>query len=247
VSSDEENPMRQWTAGDVMTTDVVTTRVDAPYREVVDLLATHQISAVPVVDDAAHVIGVVSEADLLRKVEFLGEEDERRIFERPSRRTARTKAHGVTAGELMSTPPITVTRATPVVAVAKLMEAERVKRVPVVDHEDRLLGIVSRRDLVKMYLRADSEIREDVEANVLRRALWLEPVDVRVTVSEGVATLSGQVDRKTTAEFAEHLSAAVPGVVAIVNDLRWRWDDTTDSTSKFYRSHPFSSTERQPQ
>jgi CBS domain-containing protein len=239
--------MRKWTAGDIMTTDVVTTRVDAPYREVVDLLAKHQISAVPVVDDAAHVVGVVSEADLLHKVEFLGEPRERRVFERPSRRTARAKAHGGTAGELMSAPPITVSRETPVVTVAKLMDAERVKRVPVVDHQGRLLGIVSRRDLVKMYLRGDSEIRDDVAANVLRRALWLDPADVHVAVSGGVVTLSGQVDRRTTAESSESLSAGVPGVVSVVNEIQWRWDDTTDSTSKFYRSHPFSSTDRQPQ
>jgi CBS domain-containing protein len=237
--------MKQWTVSDVMTADVKSVREDTPYRAIVDALTGRHISAVPVVDGFEHVVGVVSEADLLHKIEFIGDEHERRVFERRSRREARAKADAAVAKDLMSAPAVTVLSSTPIVTAARLMDSERVKRLPVVDELGRLVGIVARADLLKMHLRLDPEIRADIIEGVLRQTLWLDPLPVDVDVAGGVVTLRGKVDRKSTVPVVLRLIEAVPGVVQVVNELGWDYDDATEST--FYRSHPFSSTTHQPQ
>src|SRR5262245_29888422 len=113
--------MKQVAVRDVMTTDVVSVREQTPYQEIVEILATRMVSAVPVVDEAEHVTGIVSEADLLRKIEFSGDETERHLFERRSRRAARAKAHGEVAAELMTAPPVTIAPDASLVTAAKLM------------------------------------------------------------------------------------------------------------------------------
>ena len=165
--------MRQWTVQDVMTRDVASVSPDASYREVVDLLTDRGISAVPVVDAGGQVLGVVSEADLLHKVEAVGAQERRRII-RPSRR-AMEKAHAATAGDLMTAPAVTVGPDATVSAAARRLESERVKRMPVVGEAGRLLGIVSRRDLLHMHTRPDRDIRADVVEQVLRHTLWVDP------------------------------------------------------------------------
>ena len=135
--------MRTWQVDDVMTTAVVTVEPHAPYRTVVDVLIAHRFSAVPVVDDFQRVTGVVSEADLLRKIEYAGHE-EPRMFDSRRRRGERTKATARTAANLMSSPPVVALSGTPIAAAARLMDGEGVKRLPVVDDLGRLIGIVSR-------------------------------------------------------------------------------------------------------
>jgi CBS domain-containing protein len=114
------------TVAEVMTRDVVRVGEDAPYRSVVDLLTERRISAVPLVDTAGHVVGLVSEADLLHRVEFIGEEHERRVIERPTRHQARVKSHAAVARDLMSSPAITVTPDVLVTRAAKVMASARV-------------------------------------------------------------------------------------------------------------------------
>lgn len=218
--------MRQWLVQDVMTRDVLVVSPDTPYREVVDSLVRGRVTAVPVVDAERRVIGVVSEADVLHKVEFIGDERQRRTFERPSRRAAREKAHAAVAADLMSAPAITVEPETPIVAAARRIEAARVKRLPVVDADGRLVGIVSRRDLLRMHTRPDQEIRDDIVENVLRRALWIDPVRVEVGVADGTVTMSGRLDRKSTVALLVRLVADVPGVVTVIDQLAWDFDDS---------------------
>jgi CBS domain-containing protein len=239
--------MRKWTVRDVMTADVVSVREDTPYRTIVEILADRKVSAVPVVDESQHVTGVVSEADLLHKIEFSGDETERHLFERRSRRTARTKAHGDLAATLMTSPAITIQPDTSLVEAAKLMDAEQVKRLPVVDGEGRLVGIVSRRDLLKTHLRADLEIRDEVMNDVLLGVLWVDPAAFEVDVADGVVTLRGTLDRRSTAGIAAHLVAGLPGVVGVVDQFTWEFDDVAAGETGFYRSHPFSSSTQQPQ
>jgi CBS domain-containing protein len=140
--------MKQWRVSDVMTTPVVAVREDTTYGEIVTTLAKHKISAVPVQDAFGRVLGVVSEADLLHKVEFLGDGAEPRLFEWGTRKTNRAKARASTAIELMSHPAITVAPGASVVVAAQLMEEEHIKRVPVIDELGRLVSIVSRNDLL---------------------------------------------------------------------------------------------------
>ena len=217
--------MRTWHVDDVMTTDVVTVREDIPYREIVDTLTGRRVSAVPVVDEFRYVVGVVSEADLLHKIELVGAEPERRVFAGRQRREAQAKAHGLLARDLMSTPPVTVLPRATLAGAARLMDQERVKRLPVVDDLGRLCGIVSRGDLLRVYLRPDAEIRRDVVEEVLGRTLWVEPGRVEVTVTGGVVTLQGRTDRLSTAQLATKLTANVPGVVEVVDGLGYEFDD----------------------
>ncbi|GAA3762251.1 CBS domain-containing protein [Plantactinospora mayteni] len=216
--------MRQWQVQDVMTTDVVTVGVETPYRAIVGLLAERGVSGVPVVDESGRVQGVVSESDLLAKVEFTGQ-PEPRLFVGRRQRVARTHAVASVAEQLMTAPAITVVRSTVLTTAAKLMDGERVKRLPVVDDLGRLEGIVSRSDLLKVYLRPDADIRADVVDDVLRRVLSIEEGVVRVAVRDGVVSLRGRVDRRSTAQIAVRLGYAVPGVVDVTDRLEYAYDD----------------------
>jgi CBS domain-containing protein len=216
--------MKKWRVDDVMTTAVVTVSRTASYRELVDLLVKHRFSAVPVVDAFQRVTGVVSEADLLRKIEYAGE-TEPRLFDGRRRRSDRRKGSGRTAADLMSSPPVTVLSGTSIASAARAMDSEQVKRLPVVDDLGRLVGIVSRSDLLKVHLRPDDEIRADVESGVLRPYLSGETSGVRVEVAEGVVTLTGKVDRWSTTDIADRLVSQVAGVVDVVDKLEFDFDD----------------------
>jgi CBS domain-containing protein len=216
--------MKQWTVDDVMTTKAVTVSPDSPYRSVVDLLVSHRFSAVPVVDAFQRVLGIVSEADLLRKIEYAGDEQPR-IFEGRRHRGERGKATARTAGQLMTSPAIVVLTGTSIAAAARQMDKEDVKRLPVVDDMGRLIGVVSRADLLKTHLRPDDEIRADVESGVLRTFLADESTGVQIDVAEGVVTLTGTVDRWSATDITERLTRQVAGVVDVVNKLSYEYDD----------------------
>ncbi|MBM2615786.1 CBS domain-containing protein [Actinoplanes sp. LDG1-06] len=209
--------MKTWTVDDVMTEAVVSVPPTATYRELVDLLIGRHFSAVPVVDDFQRVIGVVSETDLLRKIQYAGD-DEPRLFERRRRRGERAKSRAGAATDLMSEPAVTVATGTPIAAAARTLDDERVKRLPVVDAAGRLVGIVTRGDLLKVHLRPDDEIRRDVLSVIFET--------VGAEVREGVVTLTGEVDRWSAADRAERLARQVPGAVRIVNRLTYDFDDS---------------------
>lgn len=222
--------MRTWQVRDVMTTDVAAVGEDTPYREIIDVVIGRHVSAVPVVDDFRRVRGVVSEADLLRKVELVGEPHERRVFEGRRRRAARVKADAAVARDLMSAPAVTTHPFAPIVTAAKTMDHEQVKRLPVIDDLGRLVGIVTRSDLLKVHLRPDADIRRDVVDEVLRRVLAVED-GVQVTADGGVVRLVGQMDRRSSVEIAGRLAAQVSGVVEVVNELGYDFDDTVFAAS----------------
>ena len=216
--------MKNWHVDDVMTTAVITVADSAPYRAVVDLLISNRLSAVPVVDEFQRVTGVVSEADLLRKIEFAGHE-EPRLFEGRRRRGERLKASARTAADLMSSPPVTALTGTSIAAAARLMDSENVKRLPVVDDLGRLVGIVSRSDLLKVHLRSDEDILRDVEQGIVRPYLADAPEKVDVDVQQGIVTLTGRVDRWSTADIAGRLTRQTAGVVGLVDELAYDFDD----------------------
>jgi CBS-domain-containing membrane protein len=214
---------KNWTVDDVMTKAVVSGSESMSYRSLVDLLIGRRFSAVPVVDDFRRVTGVVSEADLLRKVEYAGHE-EPRLFDGRRRRGERAKARAGTAAELMSSPPVVTVAATPIAAAARLMDAEGVKWMPVVDDLGRLAGVVTRGDLLKVHLRPDDEIRADVD-DVLGTVLGGLDGPVRAEVTEGVVTLTGRVDRWSTADAAARLTRQVAGVVHVDDKLSFDFDE----------------------
>lgn len=212
---------------EVMTRQVVTVGPDAGYKEIVDTLVDAGVSAVPVVDEG-RVVGVASEADLLHRVELASDAGHARLFERRRQRDARTKAAGDTAAELMTSPALTIGPDASVIEAARLMEAERIKRIPVVDGQGRLVGIVSRRDLLRGYLRPDDDIRAEISTEVLRHTLFIDPDIIDVAVVDGLVTLSGKVDRRSMAGIIGRLVRGVTGVVDVRNHLAYDYDDTRD-------------------
>jgi CBS-domain-containing membrane protein len=217
--------MKAWTVDDVMTRAVVSVDETASYRNIVDLLVEKRFSAVPVVDAGGKVIGVVSEADLLRKIEYAGDEDPR-IFDGPRRRGDRRKAYARTASELMTTPPVVTASGTSIGTAARHMDSEGVKRLPVVDMNGRLVGIVTRTDLLKAHLRPDTEILSDIRTDVLSPYLLDDAETVDVSVVDGAVTLSGRVDRWSAAELAVKLARRVPGVVDVFSTVEYGFDDS---------------------
>jgi CBS-domain-containing membrane protein len=225
---------------DVMTELVIVVRPDTGYKQMVDVLVDFAVSAVPVVDDDGCVLGVVSEADLLHKAEFADTDLHARLFDRRSRKAAKAKAAGDTASELMSSPAVTIKSAATIGEAARLMDSQRVKRLPVVDDTGLLVGIVSRRDLLRPYLQPDSGLERAVRDQVLRRTLWADPQAIEVAVSGGVVTLSGTADRRSTAQIAARLTRAVDGVVDVVDEMTWEFDDTAVSR----QGHVFDASRR---
>jgi CBS domain-containing protein len=119
------------------------------------------------------------------------------------------------------------------------MEAGRVKRLPVVDDAGRVIGIVSRRDLVRLFARPDEAIRDDVVNEVLQ-GLWIESSTVDVQVSAGVVRLTGRLDRTSTTQILIRATRAVPGVVDVIDQLSADFDDTKAVDSRWYQGHPLS-------
>lgn len=225
--------MRQWTVEEVMTRDVVSVAPDASYREVVDALVNSGVSAAPVVDAGGHVLGVISEADLLHKVEAVGDEQHRRILGGLHRTDV--KADATVAADLMTAPAVVIEPDASVVVAARRLERVQIKRMPVVDAQQRLVGIVSRRDLLRIHTRLDADIRVDIVDNVLRRTLWIDPLTVEVDVNDGVVTLTGEVESRSLAALAVKLAAEVAGVVEVIDRLTWTQDD-----SRLVRSHGYA-------
>jgi len=217
--------MKLWRVDDVMTKDVVSVREDTPYRAVVDLLIGRRVSAVPVVDRSDRVIGVVSEADLLHKVEAAGDATPR-IFDAWRRRGDRAKAGGRTAADVMTSPAVTSEPSLSLAAAARRMHREQVKRLPVVDSYGHLIGIVTRSDLLKVHRRTDAEIRRDVVDEALGEVLALPGATVQVETADGVVTLSGRVHFRSAAERIAQLTRRVPGVVDVADGLTFDIDDS---------------------
>jgi len=216
------------TVRDVMTTTVLAVRPETPLKEVARLLVERRISGLPVVDDEDRVVGVVSEADLLVKEQGpdavpRGTLD--RLFgESGQTRQLRAKAEARTAGEAMTAPAITIDGGASVHRAAAQMIERRVNRLPVVD-AGRLVGIVTRADLVRSFVRSDAQLAQTIREDVLLKALWIDPDQVAVEVADGVAAIRGRVDRRSTAAMVAHMVEMVPGVVAVTAEIAWSVDD----------------------
>jgi CBS domain-containing protein len=208
---------------DLMTTNVLTVRSSTQLKDAAALLAEHRISGLPVVDDEGHVLGVLSEGDILYKE--TGAKDKPGLFDRllsapPIGLDLKLAAR--TVGEAMSAPALTIGPRRPVTEAATAMIDEGVNRLPVVDDEERLIGIITRADLVRAFVRSDAEIRHEIIEDVMRRTLWLEPDAINVEVTGGEVRLSGEVETRTDAELIPTFVQRVPGVVSVLSKLRWR-------------------------
>jgi CBS domain-containing protein len=214
----------------LMSRDVVTVAPETPLKEVAALLSRHRISGVPVCDADQRVLGVVSEADILRKEEGRAPSTTGLLswlFERDDESLDKVSAR--TAGEAMTSPAITIEPGRPVSEAARLMLERQVNRLPVV-LEGKLLGIVTRADLVRAFNRPDEEILREISEDVLLRTLWISPDRVTISVEGGEVSLAGEMENRTQAELAVAYVSRVPGVVDVHSDLTWQVDDLARRT-----------------
>lgn len=227
---------------DVMTKPVFTVRRDTPLKDVARMLIDHGVSGVPVVDDDGSIAGVVSEADFLVKEQGAGEIRHRRlarlIGETQETRHQMEVVGARTAGEAMTTPAVTIEATRPIREAAAVMTGQRVNRLPVIE-QGRLVGIVTRADLVRAYIRSDEELLATIRDEVLLRILWLDPSGFKVTVVNGEATIAGHAERRSTAEIIEETVRMVPGIVTVNADVRWSMDDRDLKPSELDAVFPF--------
>lgn len=225
--------MKNRTVADVMTSSVVFIKESAGFKEIVRLMEVSGVSALPVVDADGRLVGIVSDADLLLKEEHAVEPHRSRFLEKKRRRIERGKSEGLVAAQLMNAPVITIGPSASIGQAARLMHRERVKRLPVVDDHDNVVGIVSRADLLTVFMRPDDEILREVADDVLFHMLSIGHDQVRTTVRDGVVTLEGKLEHRGLIPILTGLVRGVDGVVGVEERLSCEVDDSTIRTGLF--------------
>ncbi len=212
----------------VMSTDVATVRETTPFKDVARLLAQRDVSAVPVVDADGHVLGVVSEGDLLVKQGTQEIQYYRTLWTWWRDRVNNRRAAATTAGQLMTKPAITITATSTVAGAARTMAEHHVKRLPIVDDDGKLVGIVSRKDVLTVFLRKDEDIRADIVERVFHYGVGMavSPATVTVEVHKGEATITGQLDLRSQLSLVEDMTRHIDGVVDVTISMTYRHDDT---------------------
>lgn len=209
--------------GEVMSDQVIAVREDASFAEIVAAMRRFHIASLPVIDQDNRVVGVLTQDDLLVREAGPARGRLARFFRRPSRRkqTART------AGELMTSPALSVTAVTPAREAARTMYRNRIHQLPVIDPaSDRLIGIITRSDLLAVYERPDEEIRREIVYDVVEDGFGLDADGFIVTVALGTVTIRGEVERRSTARALAEAIRRIEGVVNVSDRLSYRVDDT---------------------
>lgn len=210
------------TVADVMTTSVVCAYSSSLFKEIAHALHRNGINTVPVLDEDRHVVGVVTASDLLARV---GHTRPLPRGHHPGHQDKRHKVHADTAHDLMTSPAITITPSASIADAARRLTRYRIRSVPVVDRTGVLVGMVSRADLIELFLRSDDDIRHDVERDVVNKPTEPGHANVHVSVAEGVVTLSGRVATALIARGLAYGAAEVPGVVDVRDELEWDVND----------------------
>jgi CBS-domain-containing membrane protein len=210
---------------DIMTTEPIRVTDDTRLKEAARVMVRHHVSGLPVVDGSGKLVGIVSEGDFLRQ------------------EASRDRGHGVslldalfggeelevvaaeTVGEVMTKNVVTITPEATVGEAARVMARRNVKRLPVVDLEGELVGIISRADVVSAFTKPDDVIEDEVREDIVRRLLFLDPDSISVVVSDGVVTLEGELENRTEAQLIEELTRRIAGVVKVHSHLGYKIDD----------------------
>jgi len=214
----------------IMTTDVVSARPNTPLKDIARTLAERSISAMPVLDEDGRAIGIVSERDLLPR----GHEDPAppglfaRLRGKPKDR--RPPAH--VAADVMSSPAITIEPFWSIPGAAAIMRDREVKRL-LITRQERVIGIVSRGDIIRAIARDDTEVLQEVRDLIaFHQGLWSDSLPVDVSVIEGETTLRGVVERRSMAEMLPALVERIPGVLNVSSELTWQDDDRSPAGSR---------------
>ncbi len=214
------------TVADVMTARVHVASPLTPFKLLVRMIEENRISAIPIVEQNGIPIGVVSESDLLLKERREELESKPDLFHLRRHRDQRAKAEGLVASDVMTSPPIMVTANSRLVLAARLMQQRNVRRLIVVDERGKIAGIVSRSDLLQVFLRSDEELREEIVDNLIPMLMLTPEQPLGVDVRFNVVTLQGEVDRRSDVEILGRLTKEIDGVVDVINRINYRWDDS---------------------
>ena len=206
----------KFTVADVMTQRVVTVTPETSFKEAVRLLRRRRVSGMPVVDPAGALVGIVSETDLLNKAEKRAPDSY--VLESPHQQLDRARAAGLNVADVMTREVVTIRADHPVALAARELHGHGFKRFPVVDEKGKLVGIVTRSDLLKVFLRTDRDIERDVRETVRNRG-------ITASVSRGVVTLEGSVEAKGRTEALVRTVAAIDGVVGVNSMITSAVDD----------------------
>jgi CBS domain-containing protein len=210
----------------IMTTDVATISPDASLKDVARTLAGREVSGLPVVDDDGRLVGIVSERDLFPRK---AAQPRGGLLSRLLGRTDGARPPARVAADVMSTPAVAIEPFWSIPGAAAMMRDHGVKRLPVIDDGGRLVGIVSLADVVRAVVRADSEVQREARRLVdFHRGLSDDAPPVDVTVIDGEATLSGELERRSMAEMLRDLVGRIPGVLVVSSSFTWRNDDLAE-------------------
>ena len=212
---------------ELMTTPVLSIGPEASLKDVAEIFVERGISGLPVCDVENHVVGVISEGDILYKEHdpSTGQKGGPLAWLIDGNTPAVIKSRALTVREAMTSPALTVTPWSSVSEAARLMTERGINRLPVV-RNDELVGIVTRTDLVRAFTRSDGEIERELRDEVLERTLWLERDTVELEVKLGAVKLAGMLQTRSDATLLERMVGRIPGVVSVTSELTWNVDDT---------------------
>jgi CBS domain-containing protein len=217
---------RHRTVADVMTRRVHVASPMTPFKLLVRLIEENRISAIPIVDQRGFAVGLVSEGDLLLKERMDELETSTDLLHLRRRQKERTKAEGLTAADVMTSPAITIRADGRLVDAARLMHERNVRQLVVVDERGKIAGIVSRSDVLQVFMRTDEDLRDEIVEGIIPALMFTSDDPIGVDVQYSVVTLEGKLDRKSDVEILGRLARAVDGVVGVINTMTYRWDDT---------------------
>ena len=195
---------------DLMTTDVITVSSETGIRDAARLMFRNRVSGLPVTTPDGTLAGIITEADFLR-LEVDRQEGVTEL--------------GETVGDVMSPGVVTTGPDTEIYEAAKMMTFQDIKRLPVVDDDSRLLGIISRADIVSVFTRPDDVIEDEIREDLIRRVLFIDPDQLDVSVTNGVVTFVGEVGTRNEVRLLSELASRLDGVLRVESKLAWRYDD----------------------
>jgi CBS domain-containing protein len=216
--------MGELTAARVMCRRVVTAAPETLFKELVGMVLACDVSVIPVLDPAGRPLGVVTETDLTAKLEFRGGTDARPVLAGAAVRSRWQRSGAIRAAELMVSPAITIGEPEPLCSALRMLTAARVDAACVVNGHGTLVGLLARRDALRVYLRDDTAIRAEV-ARALFGAEMVTRHRVSVRVVGGHVTLNGVMCLRSATERAARIARGVAGVVEVHNNLRFDVDD----------------------
>ena len=210
---------------DIMTTDPVKVTGSTRLKEAARLMVRHRVSGLPVVDDVGKLIGILSEGDFIRREAGRDRPQGVSLLDAVFGEGELQPVGAECVAEIMTRSVVTITPEATVGEAARVMGRRSVKRLPVVDLEGELIGIVSRADIVGAFTKPDDVIEDEVREDVIRRLLFLDPELVDVSVNDGVVSLAGELENRTEAHLLEELARRIAGVVRVESHLRYKVDD----------------------